>query len=732
MAIKSKAQLINYQSSYFFQQQKARRRTRILKTLLLSFCIVSFCTSLFLIVVQANPYQLNQHQKLPRDVSAESARFVFKPSRESSGSKSDLSDDFQTIQTMSPIDILPVSTDVTIDVKSMVAHTTVKQVFTNPYSYAVDGTYQFPLPENASVNFLNLAIGERVIEGEVMEKQQAKKVFLKAKKQGRKASLVTQQRPNLFTNQVANIAPNEQIVVTIKYVQTITYESGQFVLRFPLAITPRYQPPGYTDPHFGKVSIAPNNSVLTQANVSISVDAGVPISRVISPSHTIAVMTGDESKNHFTVGIDPNAAATDRAFVLYWQPQQSHHSHASVFEQMIDGEYFGLVTVIPPTQASGRGLARDVTFIIDTSGSMQGRSIAQAKQSLMFALSTLTTQDSFNIIAFESTSRLLFQQTRMATVDNVNQARRFIHALSADGGTQMYQPLSQALMMPTTESQQAHALKQIIFITDGAVGNEHELLQLLNRNGEQHRVFTVGIGGAPNGYFMKKAAQFGRGSYTYINNLNEVNLQMTKLLDKISRPVLRNINMAADQSIGYQLEVYPKPEYLGDLYGQTPVVFSYRSPIPLNAINVSGVNGDNQEWRQEVLVKNNESSNLAMSSLWARAKIESLLDELVKGKAEHQIKPEVLATSMTHQVISPYSSFIAVEKTLMPEPSELERAKTANKKQALVALATPQTGLAWHLQLFIGVILMMGFGVAYWLKTRQLKAYHLKVNSHVD
>jgi Ca-activated chloride channel family protein len=449
-------------------------------------------------------------------------------------------------------------------------------------------------------------------------------------------------------------------------------------------------------------NLQPNSKI----HLAIKLNSGVELMDISSPSHRIKV-TNHQSKNvlHKPFGSEQVLAidvgnvqvAMDRDFILQWQPNPSNEPRLSVFRQKLDGEIYSLAMLLPPTQSNSTqdsvSFVRDITFIIDTSGSMQGQSIKQAKQSLLFALQTLKEQDSFNIISFESSFHQAFSATVMATQQNIFSARQFITNLRADGGTEMVKPLASALAMPSTSKQRSNAIKQVIFITDGAVSNEIALFKLIHDTPHIPRLFTVGIGSAPNGYFMRKAAQFGRGSYTYIGKIDEVKAKMSALLEKISRPALRNIAVQFQPLHLGSIEQYPKK--IPDLYYGEPLTIAFKTAMMPNSMQLFGEQA-NKGWHQEVSLSKQQES-IGITPIWARAKIEDLLDGLVTGKPPEQVRKNVLATSLSHQVMSPYSSFIAVEQ-------EEISTSTDNKKQAT---AFPQTATGWQLPFVTGLLLLI-------------------------
>lgn len=694
--VKRNQQVFDYQSSYVERQRIRRQKRRLLLLLLL---IVS---ALLTVIFSSKLWA----QSVTQTALERADSLVYPPTFIFTGAEN------------TQLSAQAIDTQVDIKVSGLIAHTTVKQVFVNNEDVPLNGRYQFPLPDNAAVNYLRIALGERVIDGKIMEKQQARKVFEQAKITGKKASLVEQQRPNLFTNDIANIPAGERIVITIKYVQQLSFRDGEFALNFPLAITPRYFPHDHqltkgdeklalSEPEI-QAMLASKTS--PKASISVLIDAGIPLQEVSSNSHKIVVQPLDTQQSNYLVGLDNSVRQRYKSFNLTWRPKPSDAPQVAMFEQALAGENFGVMMIMPPSQEINTKLARDVTFIIDTSGSMQGSSMAQAKASLVFALTTLAPQDSFNIIAFDSSADMLFQTTKLATATRLAAAKHFIASLTADGGTEMYKPLNQALLMPQSTEQDLSAIRQIIFITDGAVGNEQELLQLVNNNRHQQRLFTVGIGSAPNGYFMKKAAQFGRGSYTFIDNTADVAKKMRVLLTKISQPVATDLALNISHYQNSDIELYP--ETLPDLYHSEPVMVAYRTRQPLSTVELTG-QFDQKPWSREISMVSNKyrQQQTGINTVWARAKVADLLDGLVLGNDKQKVRQQVLATALAHQILSPYTSFIAVERVeIKDEPTSLDdhASLQANNRPVKKQLLTmPNTALGWQLQTLIALLILV-------------------------
>jgi Ca-activated chloride channel family protein len=328
---------------------------------------------------------------------------------------------------------------------------------------------------------------------------------------------------------------------------------------------------------------------------------------------------------------------------------------ATIFTEQTQGATYAMLMVTPPVQydETSPRVPRDLTFIIDTSGSMAGPSIEQAKTSLVAALSRLTTQDRFNVIQFNNTVRSLFSSVEPVTAASVRKAVRYAEGLSANGGTEILPALRQALKSP----QEMARVQQIVLLTDGQVGNEEELFELLHQRLGTRRLFTVGIGATPNSHLMRKTAEFGRGTFTYIGNVNEVKDKLDHLFRKLERPVLNDLVFDASGWSG--LEQYPAR--VADLYEGEPIVLTLKAEsIPSQAI-LKGLRGG-QPWSLPISFTP-ASSRSGLSVFWARKKIAALMDETSTDGAEDVVRKAVLEVALGHHLVSKYTSLVAVDIT---------------------------------------------------------------------
>jgi Ca-activated chloride channel family protein len=571
------------------------------------------------------------------------------------------------------------STEVEIGVGGAAARVALVQRFKNASSEWLEGVYVFPLPETAAVDSLRIRIGERVIEGRIAERQQAKKEYEQARASGQRAGLVEQERPNIFTTSVANIGPGEEIEVRLGYAQTVERAGLTFRLRFPMVVGPRYTGP---DPALQTAGTNPATTTrvpdarritppvldpalgpINPVEITVRLDPGFPISRVNSPFH--AIDSKALSDRVWTVALAEGAVPADRDFELEWTPAASAEPLARVFAETQPEARYALLTVMPPSVATPvePALPREAIFIIDTSGSMEGESIVQARQALSLALSRLKPTDRFNVIEFNSRARRLFARAEVATPAQIRYAQGWVEALKANGGTEMRQALDLALDGNSDPTR----LRQIVFLTDGAVGNEADLFaQVTERLGDT-RLFTVGIGSAPNGYFMRKAAEVGRGSAVFIGKPEQVAERMGALFRRLERPAMTDLAVAWP---GVATDSLPNP--LPDLYDGEPIVLAARLPLgTAGPVVLTGRIGG-KPWRADLTLAANDDPPAGVPALWARRKVEALEDTAYAGARGEQIRDQVIQVALSHNLVTKYTSLVAVDATpARPEDARL-------------------------------------------------------------
>lgn len=644
---------------------------------------------------------------------------------------------------------LPLNTQVQMKVSGWINRVKVRQEFRNDTDHWLNGRYQFPLPNEAAVDHMRLQIGSQVIEGKIQEKQAAKKQFKIAKKAGQRASLVAQSKANIFTTSVANLGPSETLVVEIRYQELVSYKQGKFSLRFPMVVNPRYLSP-MSELNVAELSAQTtldkieayfdNNSrfnprdtsLAPKVSIRVELNAGVSLERVSSPYHKVNQTQLSDSR--YTVELVDTTA--NRDFVLNWIPQLSVEPVATVFSQTgqtyspsdelnrvegssaikrekLEDDYALLMLLPPVAQQQDISIPRELILVIDTSGSMSGGSIEQAQKALLFALAGLRSNDTFNVIEFNSKVGALSAQPLPATASNIGRANQYVRALEANGGTEMGLALNAALdVQHHGEGSNYGRLRQVLFMTDGAVGDESALFYLIKQKIGDSRLFTLGIGSAPNSYFMQRAAEFGRGTFTYIGKLDEVQSKIEALLHQIERPQLTDIKLryADDRVPDYW------PAVISDLYAEEPLLVaikmnSLRHTASPSELVVSGTIAG-QYWQKSVSLKEREPA-LGLDLLWARKQISAL--ELSKdGVNEQRVKQQITALALNYHLVSAHTSLVAIELTPARHSSIVPKSATV-----LSAIpfgwtppgSLPQTGTASRLFILIGCVLLSLLGI---------------------
>lgn len=594
-----------------------------------------------------------------------------------------------------------VDTEFRSEVSGIVARSTVIQTFKNPTDDWLHGTYQFPLPEDAAVDILKMRIGKREIIGEIQRKQEARKRFAQAKRTGRRASLVEQQKPNMFTTNLANIGPGEEIEIEIQFQQRARFIEGEFRLRFPTTFIPRAMIPGVEDENDGAAIDGDGSIFSSPFSADIILNAGSELAYIDSPHYPLLSEQVSGGSSEFTYQLlleTPQPGVRD--LEINWRyletaPQVLHYREASK-----DGEY-GLVMIMPGEAQQAPDTSREVTFVIDTSSSMAGESIRQAKSALQLAVQSLDIKDRFNILEFNSEAYSIWDTPQLASDTNKSRALSFIQKLQARGGTDIFAALQ--LSLESQSNSDSSLLQQLVFVTDGAIGYEEQLLAEIEAQLGEARLFTVGIGSAPNSYFMVEAASVGRGSYTHISDIAQVSTRISALLQQLSSPSL------IDLKVDFGMEVEMFPARIPDLYHGEPLVLSYLAPQAISSLHVEGSRG-NEQWRQS-LTLDYWQEHQGVAKHWAQDKIRDLSKQkrlIPAGWKEDQdaIIQRITQVALEHQLVSPYTSLIAVEKYAARAPTS-DRASQAQRLQNEVLMAAMPNTAAGSRQAFVLALLAL-------------------------
>lgn len=567
-------------------------------------------------------------------------------------------------------------------------HAIVTQRFENPYDASVDADYTFPLPDRAAVDAMELHVGARVIVAEVREKQAARAEFEQAKREGKRASLVEQQRPNLFSTRVANIAAGETVNVRLEYREELRATSGTYSLVFPMTYTSRYS---RETADSSQCAIAGGDALSPAAEVVITIDAGTPLAAVASSSHALQV---EHNARGAVVTLHGQRVPADRDLVLTWRSALESTAHASLLVEEVQGERFGLLTLFPPDPGSGaaNGFPTETLFVVDVSGSMEGPSIEQAKAALSSALKRLRSGDRFNLLQFNDSNAAMSESSLLYGLNELDRAQAWVNALHAGGGTEIDGALLRAIGM--LGASRFAGEQRIVLITDGAVDNETELMTRVQQVLGKVRLHVVGIGSAPNRWLMRKLAEFGRGACSFVVSIESVEASMNDFLQRIDRPVWSDISLRWKGTV--PLESYP--ERVPDLYAGEPIMLLLKldpdGEAPQVILEGRGPDGMAQ---LAPVVPQAVRTNAGLGTRWAREKIESLIDSLPRGGDFETVKRNVTALGLEFHLVTAYTSLVAVDKT--PKGLQLNDADVSQDGGVL-----PQGGTLGTLLLYSGIV----------------------------
>ena len=595
-------------------------------------------------------------------------------------------------------------TDVDYHISGLVAEVQVRQQFRNTGKDWLEGDYLLPLPPGAAVYSMSLQIGERRIVAEIQRKEAAQKVFAQARASGQQAALIEADEGNLFRTAVTNVAPGEAVTIELHYWQRIDYRAGEFSLRFPLTFTPRYHmldgaQPGDAGIRTAQVFADDDAKAPLRTHIAVQLDAGVPLAAVDSPSHPI--VTAQHGKR-WDIHLRDASVVPDRDFVLRWRPAPQTQPNVASFSQDIDGTQYAMLMLLPPQQRVQR-LPRELILIIDTSGSMGGESIRQARAALELALSQLQPGDRFNLAEFNSILNPWRPEAVAATPEAIQEAQAWVDQLQARGGTEM----APALRFALAGHAPAGYVRQVLFATDGAVDDPNGLMQLIDQQLGDSRLFPIGIGSAPNAGFLQAAARHGRGSETLIADRAALDEKMHELLQKLDHPAMRELHV--DWPAG--TDAYP--QRLPDLYLGEPLLVTARLTQPITQVQVRGQLAD-RAWTAPADLSSATAAH-GLDRLWAQARIADLTDQAARGGESAALVQEITDTALAAHLVSRYTSLVAVDRT----PSRRADAALRHEQIPNVMPAGThfaQTATPAELELWLALCALWLAALAWWMQ----------------
>jgi Ca-activated chloride channel family protein len=553
------------------------------------------------------------------------------------------------------VDVPLAHTDVRIRVDGNIAEATVTQQFKNPYSTKIEAVYLFPLPTAAAVSDMTITSGGRVIHGRIEERGKAKQIYEAARSQGLVAALLTQERPNLFTQSVANLEPAATIDVTLHYVQRLEFDDGGYSLAFPMVAGPRYLPPtakGQAQAIQPPV-LSPGLRSSHDISLEVEIDAGVPIEGIGSTSHQIAVT---RSGSHAKVKIQPADAIPNKDFVLSYQVAGDAPKFG-VLGYRDGGTGSFMLVAQPPAAATPDKIApREIILAVDTSSSMRGAPLAKAKELMRKILWDLRPDDTFQIIRFDDRASALGPGPIASKPKNIELALRWVGELQAGGTTEMVTGIETALAVPHDPLR----LRIVAFITDGYVGNEDEILAKVGKQLGDSRLFTFGVGSSVNRYLLEEMASIGRGTVQVVRPDEDTTRAITAFTRRIDAPVLTDVRV--DWGKLPVRDVVPHA--LPDLFiGQPLVLAGHYTGGGSGTVKVRGKQaGREVSFDVAVVLPERDATRPEIGTVWARQRITELSRHLLR-KPDPAADKEILALSLEHHLLTQYTAFVAVDES---------------------------------------------------------------------
>jgi Ca-activated chloride channel family protein len=566
-------------------------------------------------------------------------------------------------------------TDVRATVSGYIGAVEVVQQFHNPYSSKIEAVYVFPLPHNAAVNEFIMTIGERRIRGIIRERQEAEQIYQEAKRQGYVASLLTEERPNVFTQSVANIEPGRQIDVAIKYLHTLDYVDGWYEFVFPMVVGPRFNPAGATDglgavPRGGsgmsgqKTEVhhpKPGERSGHDISLRVDVDAGVAIEEFTCRTH--AVSRESPASHQLAVVLEHHDSVPNRDFVLRYRVAGERVKSSLLTHRDERGGYFTLILYPPRELENLRRQPLELVFVLDCSGSMSGVPLAQAKAAVEKGLRLMQPGDSFQLINFAMSASQLGRAPLEATPENLQRGLEYLRTLHAGGGTMMIEGIKAALSFPHDPQR----LRFVCFLTDGYIGNESQILGEIRRRLGASRIFSFGVGSAVNRYLLDHMARAGRGAVAYLGPRDDGAKVMEEFITRISHPGLTDI--AIDWQEMNVSEVFPRR--IPDLFVGRPVVLTGRfQGEGATSTRVRGqIAGEQIEFAVPVNLDDTAARHAGLPSVWARMKLADLAAEAAYAPSGDQAG-RIKQVALDYGLMSPFTAFVAVDSTRRTEGDE--------------------------------------------------------------
>jgi Ca-activated chloride channel family protein len=574
-------------------------------------------------------------------------------------------------------------TEVKAQISGFLSRVTVTQEFENSFKEKIEAVYTFPLPQNSAVDDMTMLVGDRTVRGKILRREEAQAVYEAARNNGQTASLLQQERSNIFTQSVANILPGEQIKITISYVETLKYEDGSYEFVFPMVVGPRYVPGNATGaqstgfspdtdrvPDASRITPQPAPAGMRAGHdisIDVMLDAGVPIDALNCKTHEVVVERPDDRRAR--VALKDQATIPNKDFILRYDVAGKQISDALLTHSTGHSGFFTLI-LQPPERVTAEDVTpKELVFVLDTSGSMSGFPIEKAKETMRLALDNLYPYDTFNLITFSGDEHILFPEPVPATKENLAKAQTFLETQRGGGGTEMMKAIK-ASMDPSDK--QDH-IRIVCFMTDGYVGNDMEIIGEVQKH-PNARVFSFGIGSSVNRFLLDGMAKYGRGEVEYVGLNDDGSAAAKRFHERIRNPLLTDISI--DWNGMAVSDVYPKT--IPDLFGAKPVILSGKySGSGKGVIRLKGKMSGRDFVREIPVDFSSTEQHDVLATLWARNRVDDLMSQDFKGVQQgtmkDDVKQQIVQLGLDYRLMTQFTSFVAVEEMIVTDGGQPRR-----------------------------------------------------------
>jgi Ca-activated chloride channel family protein len=570
-------------------------------------------------------------------------------------------------------------------VADRLAHVTVCETFQNPFSDHLEAVYIFPLPGGCAVSSFQMKVGERIIDGHVGERQAARQEYARAMEEGKRTALLEQDRDDVFTVQVGNLPAGEEITVILAYSEKLAYfDQGVTEIRLPLVVAPRYIP-GIPLERFSvgdgvelDTDIVPDASRITPPRLASGVDAKIAldISVQLDGSETIEDLSCSQhatrmgtNKDGVTVSLARVDEILDRDFVLRWRVATDSVQSKFLIYRQDKNECFGMISLLPPIDSDIARPARDVIFVLDRSGSMQGLKMVSAARACSFLLATLGPSDRFAIQAFDDSTEWLTASDGGYFFDadeiGLDTGIKFLRTVDARGGTELHGALDNAIAVMDKRRSKTARMPVIVVLTDGEVGNEAPIFKYIQSKLGDNRVFTVGIDTAVNDGFLRRLASLGGGTATFVEPGAQLEAALSHVGREIGTPLIMDLSIE-DINCGLDKSTIA-PNNLSDLFeGRAVSAFFRMSAAKVKDLNTAkirlkGKYADGKDFVTEISAQTTDVK--ALPQLWAKSFVVDLEDQyrVAGGKQQEALKKEIVDVAVAHSLLTKFTAFVVVD-----------------------------------------------------------------------